>query len=332
MMNLLITGGCGFIGSNFVKLALKKRSAVKLIVVLDSLTYAGDYENIRDGVEEHRKVKFANVDLKDERYVNQVFEKYGITDVMHFAAETHVDNSIESPRAFVESNVMGTFNLLESSKKYEVKRYHHISTDEVYGELGDKGKFSEDTPYDPRNPYAASKAASDHLVRSYFYTFDFPATLSNCSNNYGLNQHHEKFMPVVINSILDRKKIPVYGKGKNVRDWIYVEDHCHALWSILQRGTIGETYNVGANNEKTNLEVIYDIAKLLRVEPEDAIEFVEDRAGHDFRYAIDNSKITKELKWKPRYSFEKGLLKTVTHYKSLYNTEFKELADQCDHE
>ena len=331
-MRLLITGGCGFIGSNFVKLALKKRSAVKQIVVIDSLTYAGDYENIRDGVEDHRKVKFANVDLKDERYVNTVFEKYGITDVMHFAAETHVDNSIDSPRVFLESNVVGTFNLLEASKKYGVKRYHHISTDEVYGELSEKGKFSESTPYDPRNPYAAAKASSDHMVRAFFHTYGLPVTLSNCSNNYGANQHKEKFMPVIINSILDRKKIPVYGKGRNVRDWIYVEDHCAALWTILTKGKLGETYNVGANNEKNNLQVIYDICKVLKVEPEACIEFVEDRVGHDFRYAIDNSKIKKELKWKPRYTWEKGLSKTVAHYKYNFDTEFKDLADQCDHD
>jgi dTDP-glucose 4,6-dehydratase len=331
-MNLLITGGCGFIGSNFVDLAIKKRSVVERVVILDSLTYAADYENIRDNVEDHHKVTHENVDLKDERYVNAVFEKYRITHVMHFAAETHVDNSIASPRPFLESNIVGTFNLLEACRKYNIHRYHHISTDEVYGALGDKGKFSESTPYDPRNPYAASKAASDHMVRAYFHTYDFPATLSNCSNNYGPNQHKEKFMPVVINSILDRKKIPVYGKGKNVRDWIYVEDHCHALWTIFTKGELGETYNVGANNEKNNLQVIYDICKVLKVDPEDCVEFVEDRLGHDFRYAIDSSKIEKELKWKPKYSYERGLLKTVSHYKSIFDTDFQDLADQCNHD
>ncbi|MAH46093.1 dTDP-glucose 4,6-dehydratase [Candidatus Pacearchaeota archaeon] len=331
-MNLLITGGCGFIGSNFVNLAIKKRSAVKRIVILDSLTYAGDYANIKDAVDDHHKVSHENVDLKDERYVNAVFEKYKISHVMHFAAETHVDNSISSPRPFVNSNIIGSFNLLEACREYGIERYHHISTDEVYGELGEKGSFSEDTPYAPRNPYAASKAASDHMVRAFFHTYDLPVTLSNCSNNYGPSQHKEKFIPVVINSILSRKKIPVYGEGRNVRDWIYVEDHCHALWAILTKGTLGETYNVGANNEKTNLQIIYDICKGLKVEPEDCVEFVEDRLGHDFRYAINNSKITKELKWKPRYSFEKGLVKTITHYKSMYDTEFRDLADQCDHE
>jgi dTDP-glucose 4,6-dehydratase len=331
-MNLLVTGGCGFIGSNFVELAIKKRSAVKRLVILDSLTYAGNYENIREAVDDHHKVKFENVDLKDQRYLNWVFEKHNITHVIHFAAETHVDNSISGPRPFLESNIVGTFNLLESCRKYNVKRLHHISTDEVYGELGEKGKFTEASPYCPRNPYAASKAAADHMVRAYFHTFNLPVTISNCSNNYGPNQHEEKFIPVVINSILGRKKIPVYGKGRNIRDWIHVEDHCHALWAILIKGTVGETYNIGANAEKTNLQIIYDICKILKVDPEDCTEFVDDRAGHDFRYAIDNTKIKKELKWKPKYSLEKGLLKTVTYYKSNYDTEFKDLADQCEHE
>jgi dTDP-glucose 4,6-dehydratase len=328
-VNLLITGGCGFIGSNFVALALKKRAAVKKIIILDSLTYAGDYENIRDHVEDHHKVKFVNVDLRDERYVDNVFEKYKITHVVHFAAESHVDNSIASPRTFVETNILGTFNLLEASRKYKIKRFHHISTDEVFGELGEKGSFREDSPYNPRNPYAASKASSDHLVRSYFHTYDLPITISNCSNNYGPNQHKEKFIPTIINSILSRKKIPVYGDGKNIRDWIYVEDHCSALWSILQKGQVGETYNVGAKTEKSNYLIIQEICILLKVEPEDCVEFVEDRLGHDFRYAIDSSKIKKELKWNPKHSFEKGLAKTIAFYKAKYDTEFKDINDSC---
>lgn len=324
-MNLLITGGCGFIGSNFVKLAIKKRSAVKRIVILDSLTYAGRYENIKDEVDDHHKVKFANVDLRDQRYLDLVFDRYKITDVIHFAAESHVDNSILGPRAFVETNVVGTLNLLEASRKYKINRLHHISTDEVFGELGEKGKFTEETPYSPRNPYSASKAASDHLVRSYYHTFGLPITISNCSNNYGPYQHNEKFMPVIINSILNRRKIPLYGKGQNIRDWIYVEDHCSAIWSVFTKGTIGETYNIGANVEKTNLQIIYAICKLLKVDPEVCIEFVEDRMGHDFRYAIDNTKIRKELKWRPKNTFEKGLAKTVAHYKELYDTDFSDL-------
>ena len=191
--------------------------------------------------------------------------------------------------------------------------------------MGEKGKLTEETPYSPRNPYSASKAASDHLVRSYYHTFGLPITISNCSNNYGPYQHNEKFMPVIINSILNRRKIPLYGKGQNIRDWIYVEDHCSAIWSVFTKGTIGETYNIGANVEKTNLQIIYAICKLLKVDPEVCIEFVEDRMGHDFRYAIDNTKIRKELKWRPKNTFEKGLAKTVAHYKELYDTDFSDL-------
>ncbi len=309
-MNLLITGGAGFIGSNFLKYIKRKRSGAKLMVVMDSLTYASDYSNIEEEVYDHPKIKFANVDIRDSRYVDATFEKYGITHVIHFAAESHVD-------------VLGTLNLLEAARKYKIEKFHHISTDEVFGHLdkGDK-KFTEDTPYAPRNPYSASKASSDHLVRSYHYTYEMPVTISNCSNNYGPYQNGEKFIPKVINSILNRKKIPVYGKGKNIRDWIHVEDHCDALLTILKKGKLGETYNIGADCEKKNLEVVYAICDLLKVEPNDCIEFVEDRAGHDFRYAIDSTKIRKELRWKPKIGFEKGLAKTVAHYKYKYDTEF----------
>jgi len=325
-MNLLITGGAGFIGTNFLKTVLKRRVGSKLIVVMDCLTYASDYENIRENVQDHPRVKFTNVDIRDPRYVNAVFKKYGITHVIHFAAESHVDNSISGPRAFIETNVLGTLNLLEAAKEREVERFHHISTDEVFGHLekGDK-KFTEDTPYAPRNPYSASKASSDHLVRSYHHTYEMPVTISNCSNNYGPYQNGEKFIPTIINSILKRKKIPVYGEGLNVRDWIHVEDHCDALLAILKKGQIGETYNVGGNCEKRNLDVIHDICEILRVEPEDCTEFVCDRLGHDFRYAIDATKIKKELKWKPKIPFEKGIAKTVAHYKGLYDTEFRDL-------
>tara|TARA_R100000808_G_C2140613_1_gene148431 strand:- start:259 stop:1233 length:975 start_codon:yes stop_codon:yes gene_type:complete len=324
-MNLLITGGAGFIGSNFLKYIKKRRCGSKLMVVMDSLTYAGNYNNIADEVYDHPRIKFANVDIRDSRYVNSTFEKYGITHVIHFAAESHVDNSIVGPATFVETNVLGTLNLLEAAKKYEIERFHHISTDEVFGHLGDKGQFSEDTPYAPRNPYSASKAGSDHLVRAYYHTYGLPITISNCSNNYGPYQNDEKFVPKIINSILKRKKIPVYGKGKNVRDWIHVDDHCNALLTILKKGKIGETYNIGANCEKKNLEVVYAITDLLKVEPDDCVEFVCDRLGHDFRYAIDSSKIRKELKWKPKISFEKGIAKTVSHYKSKYDSEFRDL-------
>ena len=323
---MLITGGAGFIGANFLKYIRKKRSGAKLMVVMDSLTYAADYENIRDDVYEHPKIKFANVDIRDARYVDATFEKYGITHVIHFAAESHVDNSITGPKTFVETNVLGTLNLLEAARKYKVEKFHHISTDEVYGHLekGDK-KFTEDTPYNPRNPYSASKASSDHLVRSYHHTYEMPVTISNCSNNYGPYQNEEKFVPKIINSILNRKKIPVYGKVLNVRDWIHVEDHCDALLTILKKGKIGETYNIGANCEKKNLQVVYAICDLLKVEPDDCVDFVCDRLGHDFRYAIDTTKIKKELKWKPKIPFEKGLVKTVNHYKYKYDTEFSDL-------
>ncbi len=327
-MNLLITGGAGFIGANFLQYIRKKRCGAKLMVVMDSLTYAANYDNIADAVYDHPKIKFANVDIRDARYVDATFEKYGITHVMHFAAESHVDNSIVGPKAFIETNVLGTLNLLEAARKYDIQRFHHISTDEVFGHLekGDK-KFTENTPYEPRNPYSASKASSDHLVRSYYHTYEMPVTISNCSNNYGPYQHDEKFIPTIINSILKRKKIPVYGEGLNVRDWIHVEDHCNALLTILKKGKIGETYNIGANCEKRNLDVIHDVCEILKVDPEDCTEFVCDRLGHDFRYAIDNTKIKKELKWKPKITFEKGIAKTVVHYKHKYDTEF---SDTCD--
>ena len=324
-MKLLITGGAGFIGTNFVKMAVKKRTAIKKMIIMDSLTYASDYSNIEEDIDDYG-IEFAKIDIRDAEYVNNTFEKYGITHVMHFAAESHVDNSIIGPRTFIETNVLGTLNLLEASKKYEVERFHHISTDEVFGHLekGEK-RFTEDTPYAPRNPYSASKASSDHLVQSYYHTYDMPITISNCSNNYGPYQHDEKFIPVVINSILKRKKIPVYGQGLNIRDWIHVDDHCDALWTILTKGKLGEVYNVGANCEKRNLDVIQSICDSLKVELEDCTEFVCDRLGHDFRYAIDPSKIKRELKWKAKIPFEKGIIKTIAHYKSKYDTEFRDL-------
>ena len=323
-MNLLVTGGAGFIGTNFVEMVVKKRSIIKKMVIMDSLTYASDYSNL-EGIIEDYGVKFTKVDIRDTEYVENTFEKYGITHVIHFAAESHVDNSILGPKTFVETNVLGTLNLLEAARKYEVERFHHISTDEVFGHLGKSGQFTEDTPYAPRNPYSASKASSDHLVRSYFHTYELPVTISNCSNNYGPYQHDEKFIPTIVNSILKRKKIPLYGEGLNVRDWIHVEDHCAALWTILTKGELGETYNVGAGCEKRNLDVVVSICDHLKVEPEDCIEYVCDRLGHDFRYAIDFSKIKKELKWKPKISFDKGIIKTINYYKSKFDTEFREL-------
>ena len=322
-MNILVTGGYGFIGSNFIRLLLN-RDEVNLIVNIDTVTKshsAANKENVKS-FENHIKYKFYDFWLEtlDNSLTRKEFKKIikenDITHVVHFAAESHVDNSISDPRRFIESNILGTFNLLEIIRDFPEIRFHHISTDEVYGSLGDEGKFTETTPYAPNSPYSASKASSDMLVRAYYHTFKALVTISNCSNNYGPNQHNEKFIPVVINSILNNKKIPVYGNGKNIRDWIFVDDHCEAVWSILNHGKIGETYNVGGNCEKTNLEIINDICKVLSVHSKDYISFVKDRKGHDFRYAIDNSKINKELNWYPKISFNEGIAKTVDFYKN----------------
>ena len=317
-MNLLVTGGCGFIGSNFIEMALEtKRPWIKKIVNLDSLTYAGSLENTLD-FELDEKYFFENVDLCDYDTLLDIFDKHNITHVIHFAAESHVDNAISDPDAFIDSNITGTFNLLKAARKFNVKRFHHVSTDEVYGDLGDDGKFSEDTPYDPHNPYSASKAASDFLVKSYFHTYDLPVTISNCSNNYGPRQHLEKFIPTVINSILSNKKIPLYGKGINVRDWIYVLDHCEGVWQVATEGELGETYCIGASCERKNIDIIEEICKILNVKPSENIEYVKDRAGHDYRYAIDNTKIKEKLNWSPQTSFEEGMKKTVEWYSERY--------------
>ena len=318
-MNLLVTGGCGFIGSNFIKLVLNNKRINKLVNV-DSLTYAADKANLSD-IENDPKYIFRQSDISNYSDIYDAFYAHDITHVVHFAAETHVDNSIEGPRAFVDTNVVGTFNLLECAKKFSVKRFHHVSTDEVYGELGKKGKFKPDSPYDPQNPYSATKAASDFLVRSYGHTFGVNYTISNCSNNYGPHQNFEKFIPVVIKSLLRGDKVPVYGKGDNIRDWIHVGDHGRAVWKILTQGKKGETYLVGANNEKTNLQIVKAICKLLNLNPEESISFVKDRAGHDFRYAIDASKTTKELNWNPKKDFETGLKETIEWYTKNLNEE-----------
>jgi dTDP-glucose 4,6-dehydratase len=311
-MNLLVTGGYGFIGSAFIREALKKNRVNKL-VNLDCLTYAANHDSLAE-VEGDTRYIFRKGDIRKYENVYDAFYAHDITHVAHFAAETHVDNSIEGPRAFVETNIIGTFNLLECAKKFKTKRFHHISTDEVYGQLGKTGKFSPSSPYDPQNPYSATKASSDFLVRSYGHTFSVNYTISNCSNNYGPFQNEEKFIPVVIKSLLSGDRVPVYGKGDNIRDWIYVNDHAQAVWKILTRGKRGETYLVGANNEKTNLQIIKDICGILNLNPKESIEFVKDRAGHDFRYAIDASKTKKELKWVPKKSFENGLKETIEWY------------------
>ena len=313
-MNLLVTGGSGFIGSNFIETVLNtKRKSVSRIVNLDVLTYAGNFENTQQ-FESDEKYFFEKVDLCDLSKLLDVYKKHNITHVMHLAAESHVDNSILDPSSFVQSNIVGTFNLLKVSKQFGVERIHHVSTDEVYGELGETGKFTELSRYDPRNPYSASKAASDFLVRSYFHTYGTPITISNCSNNYGPNQHEEKFIPTIINCILNDKKIPLYGSGMNIRDWIYVKDHCEGLWEILLHGKIGETYCIGSNCERKNIEIIESICEMMEVEPSKFIQYVEDRVGHDHRYAIDSSKIKNELGWIPRISFEDGLENTIRWY------------------
>lgn len=322
-MNILVTGGLGFIGSNFIKYIINKKE-VNIIVNIDTLTKqhsAANKNNIKI-FENHLKYKFYDTWLEtlnhpqEKEEFKKIIKENNITHIVHFAAESHVDNSISDPRRFIESNILGTFNLLEIIRDFPKIRFHHISTDEVYGSLGDEGKFTETTAYAPNSPYSASKAASDMLVRAYNHTFKTLVTISNCSNNYGPNQHNEKFIPVVINSILSNKKIPVYGNGKNIRDWIFVDDHCEAVWFVLNSGKIGETYNIGGNCEKTNLDIINDICQVLNVNPQDYISFVEDRKGHDFRYAIDNSKISNELNWYPKTSFNEGLKQTVEFYKN----------------
>jgi len=314
-MNLLVTGGCGFIGSNFINHVINKKSICKLVNV-DCLSYAGSLRNTRE-VSRNPKYLFEKYDLSDRKRVYDTFYKHDITHVVHLAAESHVDNSIKNPDVFIKSNIIGTHSLLEVCKKYKA-RFHHVSTDEVYGEAKGKEKFSEDTPYAPKNPYSATKAASDLLVRAYVNTYGVKATISNCSNNYGPNQHDEKFIPTIIRSLIGGGKIPVYGNGENVRDWIYVADHCSALWKILKNGNMGETYLVGANCEKTNLQTISMICDMLKIDMAEHVEHVKDRLGHDLRYAIDSSKVIKELKWKPRTNFDKGLEKTVKWYKNKY--------------
>jgi dTDP-glucose 4,6-dehydratase len=322
-MNILVTGGLGFIGSNFIKYIINKKEVHSILNVDTTGKYYGAANlNNAKSFQNNIKYKFEDFWLEmldnptEIKKLKNILKENNITHIVHFAAESHVDNSISSPRKFIQSNVLGTFNLLEIIRDFPEIRFHHISTDEVYGSLGEEGKFTESTAYAPNSPYSASKAASDMLVRAYNHTFKVLVTISNCSNNYGPNQHNEKFIPVVINSILNNNKIPVYGNGKNIRDWIFVEDHCEAVWIVLNDGKIGETYNIGGNCEKTNLDIINDICRVLNVNPQDYISFVEDRKGHDFRYAIDNTKISKELNWYPKTSFNEGLKQTIEFYKN----------------
>ena len=309
-MKILVTGGFGFIGSNFIHNILNY-DEVEQVVNIDKKTYAANINN----VPVHKKLCNVVCDINDAEMVNDVMQD--CTHVVHFAADSHVDNSIISPDSFIKNNINGTHVLLEVARKNNIKRFHHVSTDEVYGSLGLTGKFLETTPYDPRSPYSASKASSDHLVRAYFHTYGLPITISNCSNNYGPRQHSEKLIPKTISNILLGKKVPVYGNGKNVRDWLYVDDHCHAVWKILIEGQVGHTYNVGGDCEMSNLEIVSLICELLGVVFNDVVEFVEDRKGHDFRYAIDHTKITNELNWNPITKIDKGMISTINFYKNI---------------
>jgi dTDP-glucose 4,6-dehydratase len=322
-MKLLTTGGAGFIGSNLLHHIID-RPEVELLINLDCLTYAGHQENLT-AVSRHPNYRFEKIDLRDKDAVCRLVREQDITHVLHLAAESHVDRSIAGPGDFIHTNIVGTFHLLEACRDAwgaacGGQRFHHVSTDEVYGSLGPTGFFTETSPYAPNSPYSASKAASDMLVRSYHHTYGLPVIVTNCSNNYGPYQFPEKLIPVVIQSVLQRRPIPVYGDGLNVRDWLYVRDHAEALWQVLTRGRLGETYNIGGHNEWTNLrivELICDLCDELRPQPgpsRQLITFVKDRPGHDRRYAIDAGKIERELGWKPRYTFEQGIRETVAWY------------------
>ena len=313
-MKLLVTGGAGFIGSNFILYWLKKYSNDK-IVNLDKLTYAGNLENLKT-VEKNPNYEFVQGDICNSQLVNSLTEKTDV--IVHFAAESHVDRSINDPAPFIKTNIEGTYVLLEAALRNKVKRFHHISTDEVFGalELNSKEKFNDRTPYNPHSPYSASKASSDHLVRSYATTYNLPTSISNCSNNFGPYQFQEKLIPLTIANILEGKKVPVYGDGLYVRDWLYVEDHVKAIDLILQKGKIGETYLIGGLTEDiANIEIIKRILKIMGKD-ESQIEFVKDRPGHDRRYAVDWSRINKELGWKPEHNFDDYLVLTIDWYKN----------------
>jgi dTDP-glucose 4,6-dehydratase len=310
-MKLLITGGAGFIGSNFIHYLLKTYGNTVEIHNVDVLTYAGNINNLK--TLKSPSYFFYKVDITDREALRTVFETVKPEAVVHFAAESHVDRSILDSRPFVLTNVMGTLNLLDLAKEGAVKRFVHVSTDEVYGELGETGLFTEETPLQPNSPYSASKAGSDLLVRSYVETFGFPGLITRCSNNYGPYQFPEKLIPLMITNAMQDKPLPVYGKGQNVRDWIYVEDHCRAIDVVLQKGKIGQVYNAGGNAQRKNIDVVKQILKILG-KPESLITFVTDRLGHDFRYAIDSSKLERELGWTPQVDFETGLKRTIEWY------------------
>jgi dTDP-glucose 4,6-dehydratase len=325
MKNILVTGGCGFIGTNFIHYLLSNPDFDGRIINFDKLTYAGNLENLISVEKEFReRYIFIQADICDPKALRDVFETYGVDTICNFAAESHVDRSIAAPDAFIKTNIEGTFCLLEMARQQQNRLvlFHHVSTDEVYGSLGMDGHFTEETPYRPNSPYSASKASSDHLVRAYYKTYGLPVTISNCSNNYGPYQFPEKMIPLMILNALEDKPLPVYGEGRNVRDWLYVTDHCKAVWRIMQEGTRGETYNIGGQCEMANIDVVKRICDLLdKMVPRpdqpphrELITFVKDRPGHDLRYAIDFSKLKDELGWVPDESFETGIKKTIQWY------------------
>jgi dTDP-glucose 4,6-dehydratase len=325
MKNMLVTGGCGFIGANFIRYLLKESDYTGRIINVDNLTYAGNLENLAGiEIDYPEQYIFIKADICDRNLIMKIFENYQIDSVCHFAAESHVDRSIVKPDAFIQTNIVGTFNLLESARSRldHIIRFHHISTDEVYGSLGREGYFTETTRYRPNSPYSASKASSDHLVRAFHKTYDLPMTISNCSNNYGPYQFPEKLIPLIILNALEGKSLPVYGDGGNVRDWLYVRDHCTAIWKIMKQGKNGDTYNVGGGSEMENIKLVEMICDVLdemdrftdKRSRRDLITFVKDRPGHDRRYAIDFGKLSRELKWFPEASLETGIRDTIKWY------------------
>ena len=336
MKKILVTGGAGFIGSNFIQYILDHQKDLVLLVNLDALTYAGNLENLK-AVEQDARYRFVKGDVRDKKLVEQLFQKYDFDTVVHFAAESHVDRSITDPEVFLTTNILGTHTLLEAaksawkcepdnkhSKDYrEGVRYLQVSTDEVYGALGKTGMFTEATPLAPNSPYSASKASADMLVRAYYQTFGLPVNITRCSNNYGPYQFPEKLIPLMIHNAQHDKPLPVYGDGMQIRDWLHVKDHCAAIAAVLEAGRPGEIYNIGGNNEKANLEIVRLILKELD-KSEELIQYVQDRPGHDRRYAIDNTKITAELGWRPAYTFEQGIHETIQWY--LQNTGWVERA------
>jgi len=330
MDNVLVTGGAGFIGSNFVRYLLQNEPGVR-VINLDVLTYAGSLENLKDLPDASRHI-FIQGNICDRTLVDDLMQRYQIGKIVHFAAETHVDRSIVDPEPFIQTNVIGTFTLLEAARRFWLvekslpwaeKRFHHVSTDEVFGSLGpDDPAFSESTPYSPNSPYSATKAAGDHLVRSYYHTYGLPVSITNCSNNYGPRMYPEKLIPLMISNALQGLSLPIYGDGQQIRDWLFVDDHCEAIWTVVCMGQVGETYNVGGDNQPPNLVVVRTLCEILdECKPdspylphESLIRYVKDRPGHDRRYAMDITKIRSELGWRPRHSLASGLLKTVEWY------------------